>query len=160
MSRRGCWAAAVYLVATMDWPVSTKGASPVGKRSVEQIRADRDAKVEALQAQLAEAVGGLVTSADWIAAMEFAARFRSRLFANTMLIRLQHAAAHDAGRVPEPIPDDGGRPQAMEDAGPVGGERPVRLYDPGTGDRPVGGSDSRRPGVVASTARRRETACG
>lgn len=84
--------------------MSTKGASAVVKRSAEQIRVDRDAKIEALQAQLVEAVGGLVTSADWIAAMEFAARFRSRSFANTMLIRLQHAAAHKAGRVPEPIP--------------------------------------------------------
>lgn len=88
----------------MGWPVSTKGASPVVHRSAEQIRVDRDAKIEALQTQLADAVGGLVTGSDWIAAMKFAARFRSRSFANTMLIGLQHAAAHDAGQVPDPIP--------------------------------------------------------
>ena len=37
-------------------------------------------------------------------ALEFAARFRSRSFNNTMLIHVQHYAAFQQGRVPEPMP--------------------------------------------------------
>lgn len=76
----------------------------MARRSAEQVRADREAKIEALHAQLTDAVSGLVTGADWIEAIAFAARFRSRSFANAMLIRLQHVAAHNAGRVPDPAP--------------------------------------------------------
>ena len=36
--------------------------------------------------------------------MEFAARFRSRSFNNTLLISVQHYAAFQEGRVPEPAP--------------------------------------------------------
>ena len=36
--------------------------------------------------------------------MEFAAKFRSRSFNNTMLIYVQHYAAFEQGRVPEPMP--------------------------------------------------------
>ena len=36
--------------------------------------------------------------------MEFAARFRTRSFNNTLLISVQHAAAFQEGRVPEPAP--------------------------------------------------------
>lgn len=67
-------------------------------------RAARDAKLEALQSQLAEAVTALVTGADWKRALTFAAQFRSRSFNNTMLIYVQHHAAYVEGRVPEPTP--------------------------------------------------------
>lgn len=67
-------------------------------------RAARYAKLEALQAQLGEAVAALVTGEDWKRALTFAAQFRSRSFNNTMLIYVQHHAAYVEGRVPEPIP--------------------------------------------------------
>jgi hypothetical protein len=63
-----------------------------------------EAKLERLHAQLADAVATLVTSDDWVRALEFAARFRSRSFNNTMLIWLQHLAAFEQGRVAEPTP--------------------------------------------------------
>ena len=49
-------------------------------------------------------MGALVTGDDWKRALEFAARFRSRSFNNTMLIYVQHYAAFQQGRVPEPMP--------------------------------------------------------
>jgi len=73
-------------------------------RSLEQKVADRDAKLDALHQQLTSAVETLVTGEDWRRAIEFAARFRSRSFNNTLLIWAQHAAAHEAGRVPDPYP--------------------------------------------------------
>src|SRR6478609_8077912 len=63
-----------------------------------------DAKLERLHAQLADAVAKLVTGDDWVRALEFAARFRSRSFNNTVLIWMQHVAAFEQGRVPEPTP--------------------------------------------------------
>jgi hypothetical protein len=67
-------------------------------------RAAREAKLEAIQKQLTQSVGALVTGDDWRRALEFAARFRSRSFNNTMLIYVQHYAAWQEGRVPEPQP--------------------------------------------------------
>ncbi|GAB4005468.1 ArdC-like ssDNA-binding domain-containing protein [Nocardioides ultimimeridianus] len=64
----------------------------------------RDAKLEALHAQLTSAVEALVSGEDWKRALTFAARFRSRSFNNTILIWCQHAAAYGEGRVPEPTP--------------------------------------------------------
>ncbi|MCL2611715.1 MAG: ImmA/IrrE family metallo-endopeptidase [Nocardioidaceae bacterium] len=64
----------------------------------------RDARLEALHAQLTSAVEALVSGEDWKRALTFAARFRSRSFNNTMLIYAQHAAAYGEGRVPEPTP--------------------------------------------------------
>jgi len=64
----------------------------------------REAKLNALHDQLTTSVAALTTSDDWRQAMEFAARFRSRSFNNTMLIYIQHAIAHAEGRVPEPMP--------------------------------------------------------
>jgi hypothetical protein len=64
----------------------------------------RDARLAGLHDQLVGAVDGLVSSDDWRGAMEFAARFRSRSFNNTLLIWVQHTAAYAAGRVPEPMP--------------------------------------------------------
>jgi hypothetical protein len=66
--------------------------------------AAREEKLEALQQKLTESVGALVTGDDWKRALEFAARFRSRSFNNTMLIYVQHYAAFQQGRVPEPTP--------------------------------------------------------
>src|SRR6478735_751876 len=63
-----------------------------------------DAKLERLHAQLADAVAKLVTGDDWVRALEFAARFRSRSFNNTVLSWMQHVAAFEEGRVPEPTP--------------------------------------------------------
>jgi hypothetical protein len=45
-----------------------------------------------------------VTGEDWKRALEFAATFRSRSFNNSMLIAVQHYAAFQQGRVPEPMP--------------------------------------------------------
>lgn len=72
--------------------------------SKDEIRAAREAKLEALQERLSVAVEELTTSEDWRRAMTFAARFRSRSFNNTLLIWLQHGAAYKAGQVPEPTP--------------------------------------------------------
>lgn len=73
-------------------------------RSFEEKIADRNAKLDALHEKLTGAVEALVTGDDWRRAIEFAARFRSRSFNNTLLIWAQHAAAHEAGRVPDPWP--------------------------------------------------------
>lgn len=66
--------------------------------------AAREAKIDALHQQLTESVSALVTGDDWRRALEFAARFRSRSFNNTLLIFSQHQAAHQEGRVPGPVP--------------------------------------------------------
>jgi hypothetical protein len=64
----------------------------------------REAKLEALHAQLTGAVEALVSGEDWKRALTFAAQFRSRSFNNTLLIYAQHYAAYGEGRVPEPTP--------------------------------------------------------
>lgn len=61
-------------------------------------------KLERLHARLTDAVENLVTGNDWARALEFAARFRSRSFNNTVLIWMQHLAAFEQGRVPESTP--------------------------------------------------------
>ncbi|MGD9961852.1 ArdC family protein [Nocardioides sp.] len=73
-------------------------------RQQPQSRAARDAKLDAIQEQLTKSVAALVSGDDWRRALEFAARFRSRSFNNTMLIHVQHYAAYEAGRVPDPVP--------------------------------------------------------
>lgn len=65
---------------------------------------DRETKLDALHAKLADAVGALTTEADWQRAIEFAAKFRQRSFSNSLLIFVQHAAAFESGRVREPVP--------------------------------------------------------
>ncbi|WP_110240167.1 ArdC family protein [Nocardioides gilvus] len=67
-------------------------------------RGAREAKLEALHQQLSGSVAALVTGEDWKRALEFAARFRSRSFNNTILIYAQHYAAYTEGRVPAPTP--------------------------------------------------------
>lgn len=66
--------------------------------------AAREAKLEALHEKLTESVEALVSGEDWKRALEFAARFRSRSFNNTILIYVQHDAAYRQGRVPAPVP--------------------------------------------------------
>lgn len=72
--------------------------------SWKESRAAREAKIEALHEQLTGAVEKLVSDTDWARAIEFAARFRTRSFNNMLLIWIQHMAAFEAGRVPEPMP--------------------------------------------------------
>ena len=72
--------------------------------SNEDARAAREAKLDELHEKLTGAVESLVSGDDWREALAFAARFRSRSFNNTMLIWVQHEAAFEAGRVPEPFP--------------------------------------------------------
>ena len=73
-------------------------------RQQTQSREARAAKLDAIQEQLTKSVAALVTGDDWRRALEFAARFRSRSFNNTMLIYAQHYVAYQAGRVPAPTP--------------------------------------------------------
>ncbi|GAA1615775.1 MULTISPECIES: ImmA/IrrE family metallo-endopeptidase [Actinomycetes] len=70
----------------------------------EEAQAAREAKLDELHEQLTGAVEQLVSGDDWGRALAFAARFRARSFSNTLLIWAQHAAAYEAGRVPEPMP--------------------------------------------------------
>lgn len=65
---------------------------------------EREAKLDAVHEQLTNAVEALTTDADWRRALEFASRFTSRSFSNTILIFVQHAAAYEAGNVPAPVP--------------------------------------------------------
>ena len=71
---------------------------------MEEARAARDAKLDELHERLTGAVETLVSGEDWARALAFAARFRSRSFNNTLLIWVQHEAAFEAGRVPNPVP--------------------------------------------------------
>ncbi|GAB2473445.1 ArdC-like ssDNA-binding domain-containing protein [Xylanimonas ulmi] len=66
--------------------------------------AEREAKIEALQARLSDSVAALVTGEDWRRAIAFAGKFRSRSFANSLLIYVQSQEAFEAGRMPTPTP--------------------------------------------------------
>ncbi|MBN9611301.1 MAG: serine/arginine repetitive matrix protein 2 [Actinobacteria bacterium 69-20] len=70
----------------------------------EETRAARDAKLDALHDRLTGAVDQLVSGEDWRRALEFAARFRSRSFGNTLLIWSQHIEAFEQGRTAAPEP--------------------------------------------------------
>lgn len=70
----------------------------------EEARAIRDAKLDELHGRLVDAVAHLISGDDWRRALEFAARFRSRSFGNTLLIWLQHLDAYEVGRVPNSEP--------------------------------------------------------
>lgn len=67
-------------------------------------RAAREAKLDALHERLTGAVEQLVSGEDWARALAFAARFRARSFANTVLIFTQHQEAYGLGLVPDPVP--------------------------------------------------------
>lgn len=60
--------------------------------------------LERLHEQLTTAVNQIVAGEDWRSALAFAARFRSRSFTNTLLIRAQHLDAFEQGRVSAPEP--------------------------------------------------------
>ncbi|CAM2989754.1 ArdC-like ssDNA-binding domain-containing protein [Skermania piniformis] len=72
--------------------------------AIETTRTERDAKLDALHERLAVTVEQLVSGDDWRRALEFAARFRSRSFGNSLLIFAQHVDAYEKGRVPAPEP--------------------------------------------------------
>lgn len=72
--------------------------------SIDEHRMAREAKLDELHEKLTEAVDQLVSGEDWAKALAFAAQFRSRSFNNTLLIWIQHTAAHEAGLVPDPMP--------------------------------------------------------
>ena len=93
--------------------------------------------------QLTESVGALVTGEDWKRALEFAARFRSRSFNNTMLIYVQHHAAYQEGRVPEPMPTYVAGFKQWLSLNRARHEGPVRVRDPRPGHRPVRLLDTR-----------------
>lgn len=70
----------------------------------EDQRAAREAKLDQLHETLTGAVKNLVTGQDWLRALAFAAKFRTRSFNNSLLIWTQHQAAFEQGRVQEPTP--------------------------------------------------------
>lgn len=74
------------------------------RRSAAEAQAAREAKLDEMGAKLQAAVEELTTGDDWKRAIEFAARFRSRSFRNTLLIYAQHAEAFEQGRVTSPAP--------------------------------------------------------
>jgi hypothetical protein len=73
-------------------------------KTADEVREAREAKLTELSGRLEGAVSKLVSGEDWAAAVRFAARFRSRSFANTLLIFAQHQDAFEQGRVSEPFP--------------------------------------------------------
>ncbi|QTE28624.1 ArdC-like ssDNA-binding domain-containing protein [Pengzhenrongella sicca] len=70
----------------------------------DQTTSDREAKLAAVHDTLTRSVAALVSGEDWRRALEFAAKFRSRSFSNTLLIYVQHFEAYEQGRVPDPVP--------------------------------------------------------
>ncbi len=72
--------------------------------TTEDARAAREAKLAALEERITRSVEELVSGEDWKRAIEFAARFRTRSFNNTLLIWTQHLEAFEQGRVPTPTP--------------------------------------------------------
>lgn len=74
------------------------------RRTPEEVRAAREAKLDEVREQLNAEVEKLVTGDDWKQALTFAAKFRSRSVNNSWLIVAQHQAAWGAGRVPDPMP--------------------------------------------------------
>lgn len=73
-------------------------------RTAAEDREAREAKLAEVSRRLETAVERLVSGDDWMAAVAFAARFRSRSFGNTLLIFAQHQDAYERGRVSEPFP--------------------------------------------------------
>lgn len=65
---------------------------------------EQDSKLAELHVRLVSSVEKLITGEEWKRAIEFAARFRSRSFGNTLLIWWQHDVAYRGGTVPEPLP--------------------------------------------------------
>lgn len=83
----------------------TNNATPGGPgRTPDSSRRSREDRLDEMADHLATAVDALVSDDDWRAAIAFAARFRSRSFANNLLIGLQHNRNHASGLVPEAVP--------------------------------------------------------
>lgn len=74
------------------------------KWTAEERQADQQQKLAWLDERIAQRVEQLVTGDDWLNAMRFAAKFRTRSFLNTLGIYIQHQQAFAEGRVPEPTP--------------------------------------------------------
>lgn len=74
------------------------------KLTAEEVQAGQREKLARLDEKIAQRVEQLVTGDDWLNALRFAARFRTRSFLNTLAIYFQHQAAFAEGRVPEPVP--------------------------------------------------------
>ena len=70
----------------------------------EAARAARAEKVEQMHDELSAAVDALTQSGQWLRWLDFLGSFHRYSFNNTMLIWVQHEAAFEAGRVPEPFP--------------------------------------------------------
>lgn len=70
----------------------------------QEAREAREAKLDELHERLTGAVEQLISSEDWVRALAFAARFRTRSFSNTLLIWAQHQGAYETRLVPEPFP--------------------------------------------------------
>lgn len=83
--------------ATPSWKVNDVSTKT-------QPRQGWDAKLDEIHEHLVASVESLVSGDEWKRALEFAARFRTRSFNNTMLIWWQHEAAYRRGHVPEPVP--------------------------------------------------------
>ncbi len=64
----------------------------------------RESKLNEAHERLAKAVDAMSSADGYRRAIQFAARFRTRSFNNTLLIVLQHAEAFEAGRVPTAEP--------------------------------------------------------
>jgi hypothetical protein len=69
-----------------------------------QLQHDREEKLAAIHERLVASVDTLVAGDQWKRALEFAARFRTRSFNNTLLIYAQHAQAYERGLVAAPLP--------------------------------------------------------
>ena len=70
----------------------------------EDAAAAREERLQEFGERMQRAVDELVTGDDWIGAIAFAAKFRSRSFLNTMAIWVQHQDAYAKGLVPNPEP--------------------------------------------------------
>ena len=77
---------------------------PRRRYTPEEAALAREEKLAEFAERIERAVDQLVTGEDWLGAIAFAARFRSRSFLNTIAIYIQHQEAYGKGLVPEPLP--------------------------------------------------------
>ena len=102
-------------------------------RSVEDARAAREAKLDALHERLTGAVEQLVSGEDWARALAFAARS----FANTILIFTQHQEAYGLGLVPDPVPSHVAGYRQWQQLGRQVSKGAAGVSDSGAGDGTV-----------------------
>lgn len=95
----------------------------------EEAVAQREQKLELFAQNIERAVEQLVTGEDWLRAVQFAARFRSRSFQNTLAIWVQHQDAYGKGLALEPFPTyvAGFKDWAKQDRYPIAGRGYVIL---------------------------------